>query len=96
MVASRRDRVDADPGEPLDGLGPNPHSAPVGRSPSTSNQVREVGRKTPAGLPKLVASLACSLPQSARRTYGPQRSDAQDLWIGSGMNAEGVPSRMIL
>jgi hypothetical protein len=26
----------------------------------------------------------------------PPKSNAGDLWIGSGRNAEGVPSRMIL
>ena len=42
-------------------LAPMPHSASVGRSPSTSNQFRNVSRNTPAGLPNPVASLACSL-----------------------------------
>ena len=42
-------------------LAPIPHSASVGRPPSTSNQVSWVSRNTPAGLPNPVASLACSL-----------------------------------
>ena len=42
-------------------LPPMPHSASGGRAPSTSNQVPNVSRKIPAGLPKPVASLACSL-----------------------------------
>ena len=40
---------------------PIPHSASVGFSPSTGYQDASVSRKTPAGLPKPVASLACSV-----------------------------------
>src|SRR5580704_16880171 len=42
-------------------LAPMPHSALVGRPPSTSNQLENVSRNTPAGLPNPVAILACSL-----------------------------------
>ena len=42
-------------------LRPIPHSASVGRSPICSNQVSVVIVKTPRGLPKSVAILACSL-----------------------------------
>ena len=42
-------------------LAPMPHSASVGRPPSTENQLAEVSRNTPAGFPNPVAILACSL-----------------------------------
>ena len=42
-------------------LAPMPHSASVGRPPRTSNQLANVSRNTPAGLPNPVAILACSL-----------------------------------
>ncbi len=42
-------------------LAPTPHSASTGRPPSTENQLRNVSRNTPAGLPNPVAILACSL-----------------------------------
>ena len=42
-------------------LAPMPHSASVGRPPSTENQFSDVSRNTPAGLPNPVASLAWSL-----------------------------------
>ena len=40
---------------------PMPQTASGGLSPSSSNQVSPVRRYTPAGLPKSVATLACSL-----------------------------------
>ena len=40
---------------------PIPQIASGGRSPSRSNQVAEVSRNTPAGLPNPVAIFACSL-----------------------------------
>ena len=55
------DGADAEPGELLRRLGADAPQR-VGRpAPSTSNQVADVSRNTPAGLPNPVAILACSL-----------------------------------
>ena len=55
------DGADAEPGQAFGGLRPDAPQRVGRRSPMTSNHVSSVSRKTPAGLPKPVASLACSL-----------------------------------
>ena len=61
VVGQLADGADAEPLEALRDPVPIPHSAVVGRSPITSNQLSRVSWKTPRGLPKSVAILARTL-----------------------------------
>ncbi|GGN31096.1 hypothetical protein GCM10011578_068770 [Streptomyces fuscichromogenes] len=49
-----------------------------------------------AGRPGVMASMHVLHCMTLLSPGGPMLSNAQDLWISLGRNAEGIPSRMIL
>ncbi len=83
-------------------LAPMPHSASVGRAPSTPNQFANVSRNTPAGLPNPVAILACSLFSpiptvqsswvAARTRVASDRAKASGSSTSTPTNASSQPS----
>ena len=87
-------------------LAPIPHSASVGRSPSTSYQFCSVSRNTPSGLPSPVASLACSLfwpmpteacsPVPARIRAAMSRATCSGSPAGTARNASSQPSTSVV
>ncbi len=78
---------------------PIPQIASGGRSPRTSNQVAVVSRQTPAGLPKPVAILACSLlspmPTEQSRPVAALTSAARPRAKPSGSSVADADERLV-